>query len=336
MEIKTYINSDKFLNDLSKINDLLITKSETQITFWGSRVVKVGGYEGSITLDELSRKILSTQLKNPTDDDNAIKFINSLTKLYHFTDLMKENTNWFTKKLIKIREFAFVEKPLRNLIDFHKENILFPEGCGIVRPVTKSPFDATPQADIISPSLPQPIVEVENSVPATETSLSLPQLLAEAKEHFKFNPLKDEILENLKIVLPHAIENKSYSFGGMIMYDTEEETQKAELIEDALESFFVRKDLFKDFSLIKYGGSILGRERMKLQIMNEAEKYVGTGDLSESNQKDILNYIRQITYSRKFLNDPVAYVNQWIKDRETSDGHLFPSDDALNFFKMIM
>jgi hypothetical protein len=127
MNINKYINNKNFSNELPKINELLSSKTEVSITFLGARVIRFSGYEGSITLDELSRKILNTPLKTTSGNENEIKFIDSLKKLYSMTDDMVKKSNLVTRALNNIRDFPVVDKPLRDQIDFLKENIQFPQ-----------------------------------------------------------------------------------------------------------------------------------------------------------------------------------------------------------------
>lgn len=127
MVIKECIDSPRFLNELPKINNLLSSRAEATISPGGTRVVAISGYEGSIALDELSRKILSTSLRNRSDDENGMRFINHLIHFYNITDDQIEQSNLVTKTLSKIREFPLFDKPLRHQLGFLKEEIEYPQ-----------------------------------------------------------------------------------------------------------------------------------------------------------------------------------------------------------------
>lgn len=166
-----------------------------------------------------------------------------------------------------------------------------------------------------------------------KSSPGFTQLFAEAKRQFSFHPFNEEILDRLNEVLPDVVESNQFNYGRAVMYSTEEQTQKEHAIEDALESFFDRKDLFINLKMNKHGGSVLSRERMKYEILEHAEKTLKSK--SPETQKDILNYIRQVAYDRNFLKDPTTFINKWIQDRGGTEILLFPEDPALAFFKKI-
>jgi hypothetical protein len=172
-----------------------------------------------------------------------------------------------------------------------------------------------------------PAIKSSNSLVNTNDNLGVSQLLAEAERQFAFHPLKKDILAQIRAVLPQVVERNGFAYGRAREYDTDEEMEKQHAIEDALESFFCRKDLFKNLKISKYGGSILGQVKMKNQILEKAEEFIKS-IASQKNQKDVLNYIRQVVYDRNFLSNPVAFINKWIKDREGkeySNMYLFPS-----------
>lgn len=127
MIIKEFVDSPRFLNELSEINNLLSSRGEATVSPGGTRLITISGYEGSIALDELSRKILSTSFRNRSDDENGIKFINSLINFYNITDEKIEQSNLVTKTLSKIRGFPFFDKPLRHQLGFLKEEIEYPQ-----------------------------------------------------------------------------------------------------------------------------------------------------------------------------------------------------------------
>ena len=123
LQINQLFSRTLFAKELPKISDLLAMKTQATVTFWGGRIIKISGYEGSITLDEVATRIL----RNPTIDKfNTLKIIESLEKFYRITNVMIENENWLTKRLNSIREFPLFEKSPRNQLDFIRENLEYP------------------------------------------------------------------------------------------------------------------------------------------------------------------------------------------------------------------
>jgi hypothetical protein len=141
---------------------------------------------------------------------------------------------------------------------------------------------------------------------------SIPQFFAEAEEQFSLHPLKDEILLRLNDILVQTMEKNSFSCGN------EKIAPKESAIEDALESFFDRKDLFPDLDIVKEGGVYLGTEQMKRMIMKEAEIFTKE-KVKPEEQKNVLNYIRSVTYNRNFLNGTVGFFHEWAETIDSSN-----------------
>lgn len=55
--LTSHIESMDFSQQLSEVNNLM-GRAEATTTFWGSRVVKVDGFIGSVYLDEIAHKVL--------------------------------------------------------------------------------------------------------------------------------------------------------------------------------------------------------------------------------------------------------------------------------------
>jgi hypothetical protein len=124
MKISNYINSCNFSNELPTLNNLL-SNAQGSVSFWGKRVITVAGYEGSVALDELARKVLRAGGQRCDADDlttgervAGIETMGKLRSFYQVTDTKISNANWFTKLLNKVREFTFFPYTPR----FHTED----------------------------------------------------------------------------------------------------------------------------------------------------------------------------------------------------------------------
>ncbi len=112
-----------FSTQLEEVNKLL-DGAQTDIIFWGTRVVKVNGYSGSVSLENLARKTLNVgQLRCEADDLTpseriaGVEIVRKLQKFYKLTDTQKQNVNFITRFFIWIREFAFTPYTTRFYID---------------------------------------------------------------------------------------------------------------------------------------------------------------------------------------------------------------------------
>jgi hypothetical protein len=103
MELNDYINNLDFSSQLNDVNQLL-SQAQSNVTFWGKRIVTVVGYTGSISLDELATKVLNaaqkgSDLKNFTDQElNAGKEIMvNLRKFYKDSDAQSAQKKFLYK-----------------------------------------------------------------------------------------------------------------------------------------------------------------------------------------------------------------------------------------------
>lgn len=70
MDITLHFNSLNIANQLEQVHGLLLPQNASaSITFWGSRVVKVKGFTGSIYLDDLAKKIKEAAETRRKNDD---------------------------------------------------------------------------------------------------------------------------------------------------------------------------------------------------------------------------------------------------------------------------
>lgn len=112
MKISNYIDTINFSIELVNVNQML-TNAQGNISFLGRREVKIAGYAGSVSLDELARKVLCAAGDRSNSDDlttqervAGIKIMYKLRNFYKITDSKINNKNFFTKLLNIIREFT--------------------------------------------------------------------------------------------------------------------------------------------------------------------------------------------------------------------------------------
>jgi hypothetical protein len=110
----SHINSLNFSTQLDVVKNLIGSDSaHTTTTFWGKRIVEVDGFTGSVCLDDIARKILSTSHERCNADDlktaeriSGIDIVKKLQKFYHDTDFEIQNANPVTKLFNFIVEFS--------------------------------------------------------------------------------------------------------------------------------------------------------------------------------------------------------------------------------------
>ena len=110
--LQVHLNSLDFSSQLATVKDL-IDVAQPKTTFWGSRVVEVNGFTGSVYLDDIARKILRTSgLRSDADDllpaerIAGVEIVKKLEGCYRITDTQIQNSNFFTRFLNWIREFS--------------------------------------------------------------------------------------------------------------------------------------------------------------------------------------------------------------------------------------
>ena len=93
IKLSDAINSPQLnLQDLGKILD----KSQASVSFWGTRIVTVEGYEGSVRLLDISRRMMNFVNDTKTDFSeeeraSAIKSIGYIRTHYNETDQMQKS-----------------------------------------------------------------------------------------------------------------------------------------------------------------------------------------------------------------------------------------------------
>lgn len=119
----THLNSLSFSTQLDTVKNLIDT-AQAKTTFWGSRVVEVNGFTGSVYLDDIANKILRAGNHRSDADDltpaeriAGVEVVRKLENFYRVTDIQIQNSNFFTKFLNWIREFSFIPYTTRFYIE---------------------------------------------------------------------------------------------------------------------------------------------------------------------------------------------------------------------------
>lgn len=114
LSLECHLNSLNFSTQLKDVENL-INASCTKTTFWGSRIIKINGFTGSVYLDDIARKILKAGRERSDADDltitermSGMEIVKKLQKFYCDTDIKIQNSNLFTKFLNWIREFSCI------------------------------------------------------------------------------------------------------------------------------------------------------------------------------------------------------------------------------------
>lgn len=112
--LESHINSLNFSTQLEVVKNLLDSNAaHATTTFWGSRVVEVNGYTGSVYVDDIAKKILLASRERCDADDltlaeriSGVEIVNKLQQFYHDTDTEIQNASPITKFFNWIREFS--------------------------------------------------------------------------------------------------------------------------------------------------------------------------------------------------------------------------------------
>jgi hypothetical protein len=112
--LKDLINNPEFSDQFTTLRNLLAPREVyAAVTFWGERVIKVEGEEGSVSLNVLSDKVVSAIYNrclpsNPrpfNDNGSAGIVVFYLAGFYRATD--KIHLNLFTRILATLRDCSF-------------------------------------------------------------------------------------------------------------------------------------------------------------------------------------------------------------------------------------
>lgn len=111
--LETHLKTLDFSNQLNAVRNLIET-AQAKTTFWGSRVVEVNGFTGSVYLDSIVEKIQKAGKQRFDAHDlslaeriDGIEITKKLEHFYRITDTQIRNSNLFTKLLNWVQEFLF-------------------------------------------------------------------------------------------------------------------------------------------------------------------------------------------------------------------------------------
>ena len=138
--VERHMGSLNFSTQLSDVKNLL-DKAQAETTFWGSRVIKVQGFTGSVYLDDVAKKILEAGRTRCRADDltpeervAGIEIVGKLQNFYQMTDKQIQNSCFLTRFFCWIREFTF-----DSYARFHIEDPLY-DGTGDFRAYSEEKF----------------------------------------------------------------------------------------------------------------------------------------------------------------------------------------------------
>jgi hypothetical protein len=100
----------KQLNELKEILD----EAEVKITFWGGRVIEVGGFTGSFYLKEAILKLSQASSQRwrakdllPSEEITGKAIAKKMKDLYQISNIQIQNSNLITRIMNFFREFSF-------------------------------------------------------------------------------------------------------------------------------------------------------------------------------------------------------------------------------------
>lgn len=139
MTFDTHLKTIDVSSNLSEIKEML-DKSKVKVTFWGSRVVEVQGFTGSIYLDDLAIKITEAGHKRSETDDLSLKeriagitIVNKVKRFYTDSDSQMEEANFFTRCINAVRTYFSYnttrisideDEVVRNFLAYSKDKFL--------------------------------------------------------------------------------------------------------------------------------------------------------------------------------------------------------------------
>lgn len=87
--------------------ELLLVDAEVGVSFWGNRILKVRGCEGSVYLDTIANKILEIGVV-PLDGEERNRIMALRGRIQNFyteTDRLIQDANWFVK-IVRVLDFV--------------------------------------------------------------------------------------------------------------------------------------------------------------------------------------------------------------------------------------
>ena len=123
LSLDARLNAFNCTTQLQEVKKTLDT-AQPSVTFWGARVVELAGNDGSVYLDNIAEKVVRAASKhrdanNLTTNDRRIgvEIVQKLQTFYKLTDAQIKTLNFFTRFLVWIREFSFIDYTPRFYIE---------------------------------------------------------------------------------------------------------------------------------------------------------------------------------------------------------------------------
>jgi hypothetical protein len=109
--LKSHVNS----SDLHRLNrSLEPLHVKAQVSLWGTRMIEVSGYQGSISLHDLACKVFSLTREDSTSERSTSflkeanakgEILTKLNKFYQDSDSEMQKANLLTRFFNSVREF---------------------------------------------------------------------------------------------------------------------------------------------------------------------------------------------------------------------------------------
>lgn len=121
--VEAYLNLLNFSTQLLDVRKLL-DKAKVKTTFWGGRILEIDGFTSSISLNEITRKILEAATERPNQSVltkkeklAGLEIVQKLRNFYKDTDFELKKANFFTRFFVWIRESSSYTYTLRFYIE---------------------------------------------------------------------------------------------------------------------------------------------------------------------------------------------------------------------------
>jgi hypothetical protein len=122
-------NVKEALHVLVEINEKFANKKfYSDVTFWGTRVLKEKGHSSSVKLDKISGLVkemcdIAIDDLTPQERIAGVEMVRKLKQFYENTDIQLKTKNIFTRFLVWIRELTQIEAfTIRDKVDCQLEN----------------------------------------------------------------------------------------------------------------------------------------------------------------------------------------------------------------------
>lgn len=123
MKLSKTLNFALRENNLDSLNTI-IGRAQTKVTFWGNRVITVGGYKSSYSIKLLANKLIKLSYErcekqdlSTKDREDGITLSRKVNKFYAETDAQIKQCNFLTRFFVWLREFSFIPYTTRFYVE---------------------------------------------------------------------------------------------------------------------------------------------------------------------------------------------------------------------------